>query len=66
MRIGATAVPINPIYTPDEISYIVKNSDAKAIIALDALLPLVEKAAVYLRQWKIILFVKHNQIRQRS
>lgn len=45
MRIGATAVPINPIYTPDEISYIVKNSDAKAIIALDALLPLVEKAA---------------------
>ncbi|TQR06325.1 fatty acid--CoA ligase family protein [Psychrobacillus soli] len=45
MRLGATAVPINPIYTPDEISYIVKNSDAKAIIALDALLPLVEKAA---------------------
>ncbi|MFF2755230.1 fatty acid--CoA ligase family protein [Psychrobacillus sp. NPDC058041] len=45
MHIGATAVPINPIYTPDEISYIVKNSDAKAIIALDSLLPLVEKAA---------------------
>ncbi|MDF2065193.1 fatty acid--CoA ligase family protein [Bacillus sp. Cr_A10] len=45
MRLGATAVPINPIYTPDEISYIVKNSDAKAIIALDALLPLVERAA---------------------
>nr|WP_264158154.1 fatty acid--CoA ligase family protein [Psychrobacillus glaciei] len=43
MRIGATAVPINPIYTSEEISYIVKNSDAKAIIALDALLPLVEK-----------------------
>lgn len=45
MRIGATAVPINPIYTPEEISYIIKNSDAKAIIALDAFLPLVEKAA---------------------
>lgn len=45
MRLGATAVPINPIYTPDEISYIVKNSDAKAIIALDGLLSLVEKAA---------------------
>ena len=45
MRLGATAVPINPIYTPDEISYIVKNSDAKAIIALDALLPLIEKCA---------------------
>lgn len=45
MHIGATAIPINPIYSPDEISYIVKNSDAKAIIALDLLLPLVEKAA---------------------
>lgn len=44
MRIGATAVPINPIYAPDEIAYIVKDSDAKVVIALDALLPLVEKA----------------------
>lgn len=46
MRIGATAIPINPIYSPDEISYILHNSDAKAVIALDQLLPLVEKAAV--------------------
>ncbi|MBT2583730.1 fatty acid--CoA ligase family protein [Planococcus sp. ISL-109] len=44
MRIGATAVPINPIYSPDEIAYIVNNSDAKVVVALDALLPLVEKA----------------------
>lgn len=45
MRIGATAIPINPIYSPDEISYILHNSDAKAVIALDQLLPLVEKSA---------------------
>ncbi|GKV56721.1 long-chain-fatty-acid--CoA ligase [Sporosarcina sp. NCCP-2222] len=45
MRIGATAIPVNPIYSPDEISYILHNSDAKAVIALDALIPLVEKAA---------------------
>ena len=45
MRLGATAIPINPIYTPDEISYILQNSDAKAVIALDMLLPLVEKVA---------------------
>ena len=45
MRIGATAIPVNPIYTPDEISYIIQNSDAKAVIALDLLLPLVEQAA---------------------
>lgn len=42
MRIGATAIPINPIYTPDEISYIIKNGDVKVVIALDMLLPLVE------------------------
>lgn len=45
MRIGATAIPINPIYTPDEISYIIHNSDAKAVIAIDQLLPLVQNAA---------------------
>lgn len=45
MRLGATAIPINPIYTPDEISYILQNSDAKAVIALDMLLPLIEKVA---------------------
>jgi long-chain acyl-CoA synthetase len=45
MRLGATAIPINPIYTPEEISYIILNSDAKAVIALDMLLPLVEKAS---------------------
>ncbi|MCM3711697.1 fatty acid--CoA ligase family protein [Sporosarcina luteola] len=45
MRIGATAIPVNPIYSPDEISYILHNSDAKAVIAIDQLLPLVEKSA---------------------
>lgn len=42
MRIGATAIPVNPIYTADEISYILKNGDVKTVIALDLLLPLVE------------------------
>ena len=42
MRIGATAIPINPIYTPDEIAYIIQNGDVKVVIALDMLLPLVE------------------------
>ena len=42
MRIGAVAIPVNPIYSPDEISYIIKNGDVKVVIALDMLLPLVE------------------------
>ena len=42
MRLGAVAIPINPIYTADEISYIIKNGDVKVVVALDLLLPLVE------------------------
>ncbi len=43
LRLGATVIPINPIYTPDEIGYILNNGDVKAIIALDLLVPLAEK-----------------------
>lgn len=42
MRMGVTAIPINPLYTPDEITYIIRNGDVKAVIALDGLLPFVE------------------------
>ncbi|SOC16957.1 long-chain acyl-CoA synthetase [Ureibacillus xyleni] len=42
MTIGATAIPVNPMYTPDEISYIIQNGDVKLVIALDMLLPLVD------------------------
>ncbi|MFD3447285.1 fatty acid--CoA ligase family protein [Microbacteriaceae bacterium 4G12] len=39
MRVGATVIPINPIYTADEMHYILQNGDVKTIIALDLLLP---------------------------
>lgn len=42
-RIGAVAVPVNPIYTAGEIAYIIQNSDAKVIVGLDQLFPLYEK-----------------------
>ncbi len=43
MRIGATAIPINPTYTPSEIAYILKNGDVKAVIGLDQMIPYLEK-----------------------
>ncbi|MBS4188797.1 fatty acid--CoA ligase family protein [Bacillus sp. FJAT-49705] len=43
LRLGATVIPINPIYTSDEIGYIIKNGDVKAVVMLDLLLPLAEK-----------------------
>jgi len=50
MRIGATAIPVNPMYTQDEIAYIIQNGDVKAVIALDLLLPLVEVGVKVLPQ----------------
>lgn len=43
LRAGATVIPINPIYTPDEIGYIMNDGDVKAVIALDLMIPLMEK-----------------------
>lgn len=50
MRIGATAIPVNPTYTQEEISYIIQNGDVKVVIALDGLLPLVEAGVNILPQ----------------
>jgi len=43
LRLGATVIPINPIYTPEEIGYIINNGDVKAVIMLDQLVPLAAK-----------------------
>ncbi|WP_088012038.1 long-chain-fatty-acid--CoA ligase [Gottfriedia acidiceleris] len=37
LRTGASVVPINPIFTTNEISYIISNSKAKAVIASSAI-----------------------------
>ena len=47
-RLGATVIPVNPIYTPEEIGYILNDGDVKAVIMLDLLVPLFEKLHVRL------------------
>ncbi|MGR5986100.1 fatty acid--CoA ligase family protein [Bacillus cytotoxicus] len=42
MKTGATVVPVNPIYTADEMHYILQNGDVKTIIILDILLPIIQ------------------------
>lgn len=44
MRLGATVIPINPIYTAEEIGYILKNGDVKVVVGLDLMVPLAEKS----------------------
>lgn len=39
---------MNPIYTSDEIGYILNNGDVKVVIALDLAIPLVEKLHTFL------------------
>lgn len=48
LRLGVTVIPVNPIYTADEIGYILNNGDVKAVVALDLALPLVEKMHAFL------------------
>ena len=40
-KIGAVCCPINPALSPDEVEYIVNNSESVALITEDALMPLV-------------------------
>ncbi|MDH5163523.1 fatty acid--CoA ligase family protein [Heyndrickxia oleronia] len=62
MRLGATVIPINPIYTPDEIGYILNNGDVKVIVALDLLLPLAEKMEALLPQVESYIICESNPL----
>lgn len=42
LKAGAIIIPVNPIYTPHEIAYIINNGDVKAVVTLDLLIPLLE------------------------
>lgn len=35
LYVGATVVNCNPLYTPSEVEYLIKNSEAKSVIVLD-------------------------------
>ncbi|SDQ86927.1 fatty acid--CoA ligase family protein [Virgibacillus salinus] len=45
LRMGAVIIPINPLYTAHEMSYILKNGDVKAVITMDVLLEKFEAIA---------------------
>ncbi|WP_394219887.1 fatty acid--CoA ligase family protein [Halobacillus trueperi] len=38
LRAGTTVIPINPTYTVDEMSYILKNGDVRAVMTMDVLI----------------------------
>ncbi|WP_375175070.1 AMP-binding protein [Pseudooceanicola sp.] len=44
LKAGAVHVPISPLSTADELAYVLKDTDARALILLDTLLPVAEAA----------------------
>lgn len=45
IKLGAVVVPMNPLFTPREIAYEAKDSEAKMIVTLDLLYPRVAEAS---------------------
>ncbi|MEH7073361.1 long-chain-fatty-acid--CoA ligase [Neobacillus drentensis] len=56
LRAGAVVVPINPAYTSGEISYILSNSQAKAVIAHSSLEPTISTLREKLEHLKLIFY----------
>jgi long-chain acyl-CoA synthetase len=61
LRLGATVIPVNPIYTPDEIGYIVNNGDVKLVVALDMAIPLAEKVHPLLPKVENFIFCETSE-----
>lgn len=55
MKLGAVPVPASPLVSPPEIAWVVNNSEARAVLAHTAMLPLVEKARSDFAREPIIL-----------
>src|SRR5690625_7920404 len=45
LRMGATVIPINPLYTPHEMTYILRNGVVIVIITMDVLMEMM--VAIY-------------------
>ncbi|WP_163182905.1 fatty acid--CoA ligase family protein [Neobacillus sedimentimangrovi] len=68
LRLGATVIPVNPIYTVDEIEYILNNGDVKVVVGLDMMIPLAEKVHTLLPTVEryIICETEHNGLNQKG
>jgi long-chain acyl-CoA synthetase len=61
LRLGATVIPVNPIYTADEIGYILNNGDVKVVVALDMAIPLAEKMHTFLPKVEQFVFCETSE-----
>lgn len=61
LRLGATVIPVNPIYTADEIGYILNNGDVKLVVALDLAIPLAEKVHAFFPKVQKFVFCETSE-----
>jgi long-chain acyl-CoA synthetase len=61
LRLGATVIPVNPIYTAEEIGYILNNGDVKLVVALDMAIPLAEKVHTFLPKVEKFVFCETSE-----
>ncbi len=58
LRAGAVVVPINPIFTPNEIVYILANSEAKAVVSVSPLHPVLTSLKPQLPNLQFVIYTE--------
>lgn len=58
LRAGAAVVPINPIFSPREIKYVLSNSRAKATIAIPQLQPVLTAMKQQLDHLQLVIYTE--------
>lgn len=61
LRLGAFVVPINPLFTKDEISYILENSQVKAVIAHESIEPTLSELKKQLVNLNLVIYTEADK-----
>ncbi len=61
LRAGGAVVPVNPIFTKNEISYILSNSQAKAVISNSSMEAIIESLKVECKQIEKQYYIGSNK-----
>lgn len=61
LKAGIVVVPINPLYTPTEIGYMLTNGDVKAIVGVSQLLPLYESMHESLPKVELVILCQTGE-----
>lgn len=62
LRAGGVVVPVNPIFTKDEISYILSNSQSKAVISHSSLDTIIDSLCMELDHLEKVYYVESRKI----